>query len=238
VLIYYSRSLACGTCSPFGSHVLEKLLLQVAAVLSAGEEADQALGIVTHMVELLKEDLLDYITHKFATFFARRLLQLLTGQLGAATVSSGITTVKKVEMADKIRLIHERSGKSSLPGLNAAPASHNSYPFEEQLVQHLRTLVQEVCGHGVNPETLYSLQKSTFAGPFLQALLASVKEPYVPATPKPQSQLLPAAWKAGPEQQCSSCCNEFLSQLVWFTHVLPSIPPQALLLLSPSCAVL
>lgn len=171
-------------CSPFGSHVLEKLLLQLQHAL-CGDEPEKALKIVGEMISLLKEDLIDYITHKFATFFARRLLQLLTGQLSAAALESG--SEKKQDIADKVKLIQQNSENAALADGSGKAAQNQAagqeLAFQAEFEQHLHTLVQEVCGHGMDAATLFSLQRSTYASPFLQALLPAVTDKYESCLP-------------------------------------------------------
>lgn len=163
-------------CSPFGSHVLEKVLVQLQHALG-GDEPEKALRIVAEMVNLVKEDLIDYITHKFATFFARRLLQLLTGQLSTAALQKG--SEKKQDIADKVKLIQQNSEKSGLEdGAGKCPQSEagEDLAFKAEFEAHLHSFVQEVCGHGFDTATLISLQRSMYGSPFLQALLRAVTD--------------------------------------------------------------
>lgn len=169
-------------CSPFGSHVLEKLLLQLQHAL-CGDEPSKALQIVSKMVQLVKEDLVDYITHKFATFFARRLLHLLTGQLSSSTLKND--SEKKLDISDKVKLIQHNSEAASVAdgsgkGAAQSHAGNDVLLFHTELQQHLHSIVQEVCGHGFDSATLINLQRSTYASPFLQALVRAVSDKCAP----------------------------------------------------------
>ena len=156
--------------------MLEKVLLQLQLALG-GDDPEKMLRIIAEMVILVKEDLIDYITHKFATFFARSLLQLLTGQLSAAALQSG--SEKKPDIADKVKLIHKNSENASGPeGMGKGPQNlaGQDMAFKEEFEGHLHTFVQEVCGHGFDTATLVSLQRSMYGSPFLQALLRGVTD--------------------------------------------------------------
>jgi hypothetical protein len=167
-------------CSPFGSHTLEKLLLQLQHALH-GDETTRTLQIVGNMVNLVKEDLIDYITHKYATFFARRLLQLLTGELSSSALEKA-SAEKKLDIADKIKLIQQNSesatGSHECAQGTVQVQHHGTDEVgcREELTVHLHSLAQEVCGLGIDSNTLMSLQRCSYASPFLQALLRAVTD--------------------------------------------------------------
>lgn len=161
--------------------MLEKILLQLQQ--SLGRDAvDRALQIISEMVNFVKEDLMDYITHKYATFFARRLLQLLSGQLKAG--SKDRTSEKKLDIADKVKRIQQNSENATLADAPRNQTPHaNAEPDEEvppEFEKHVHSIVKEVCGHGFDTATLVSLQRSIYASPFLQMLLKAVPDMYEP----------------------------------------------------------
>eukprot|EP00892_Ulva_mutabilis_P004889 jgi/Ulvmu1/2772/UM014_0230.1 len=151
-------------CNPFGSHVLEGLLLQVQEAL-ATESSEDAYEVIEHIVQLIKDDLIDYITHKYATFLARRLLQLLVGKLSSVTVSKPDSGGKKQDIAHKVQALRER--------VDSAP--NNSQPplelaVDPKLKVHVDAFVNVIAGPGF-ADSMFDLQRSSYGSPFLQALL-------------------------------------------------------------------
>lgn len=154
-------------CSPFGSHVLERLLLQIQDAL-ATERAAEAYQMISDVVQLVKDDVIDYITHKFGTFFARRLLQLLLGQLSAVGVSSPDTGGKNQNIAQKISSLRSRADNTLR---SVASASNLRWTWDPSLQVHVDTFVNIFAGPGFDADSIFNLQRSCYGSPFLQALL-------------------------------------------------------------------
>lgn len=70
------------TCSAFGSHVAEKILMNLDRQLDDldPETPTSAEDLLTKMVDALTNHLHDYIMDKHATHFARKLLCVISGR--------------------------------------------------------------------------------------------------------------------------------------------------------------
>lgn len=177
-------------CSPFGSHVLEALLRRLAAdgATVDGEAAD----LVERLVHLLKDDLNDYITDKYGTFFARNLLSLLAGTFTQAehnTVAPGPADAPSGGLAEKLRRVQQLSGVTII---GVAPQRGSSgggtangdcmanegdgrmEVSEAPFAQHVQAFAHVLLGPGVDAAKLVTLQRSNSASPFLQALLRAL----------------------------------------------------------------
>lgn len=172
-------------CSPFGSHVLEQLLLQVQEALKTAGRA-VAYQIIDQIVQLVKDDVVDYITHKFGTFFARRLLQLLIGHLSAATVSNPDSGGKKQDIQQKINSVRSRAVCALNSSTNTAQ--------QDELVDarfrvHIDAFVNVFAGAGFDGDSIYNLQRSSYGSPFLQLLLNAPVTVYVSGSVMTKSAL-------------------------------------------------
>lgn len=156
-------------CSPFGSHVLEKLLLQLQDAFGR-ESLEDARQMIGCLVKLVKEDVGDYITHKYGTFFARRLLQLLTGQLNPQAISSPDSRGKHQDIAKKVQSLQGRA-HSILRSSTARKADAHEQ-CEGRLQEHVDAFVEIFTGAVFDENDVFNLQRSTYGSPFLQALIS------------------------------------------------------------------
>lgn len=143
------------------------------------ERAEDVYEVIGHIVQLVKDDMVDYITHKFGTFFARRLLQLLVGCLNSDTVSSLDTGGKKQGIAHKVQLLRQRvdAGETSAISGNASGDTIG----DPMLRVHVDTFVNVIAGPGFDRDDIFNLQRSSYGSPFLQALLAAPSNTYAPS---------------------------------------------------------
>jgi hypothetical protein len=175
-------TLACShallTCSPFGSHVLEALLR--ALVATGAVHAPAAHELLETVVRLVKDDLGDYITDKHGTFLARSLLALLTGTLPAHKPAADEPPAS-AGLADKIERVQSLSGMRVIGAhvVRGGPhdASASGELGAEEQEQHaalMRAFAHTLLGPALDSETLVTLQRSTAASPFLQAMLKAL----------------------------------------------------------------
>lgn len=120
----------------------------------------------------MKDDLVDYITDRFATFLARCLLHLLSGTLAAtkppATAASGGLT-------EKLARVQHLAGATVVGTPGGEKKQHAATHVAPSYAQHISALAQVFLGPAVDDESLVTLQRSTTASPFLQALLPAVE---------------------------------------------------------------
>ena len=129
----------------------------------------------------VKDDLLDFIADKHATYFARSLLALLSGTLeaaapegdkknGAPAAASGLEgKLQHVQRVTGVRVLGA-AGKAHVGEEGVAGESADAYR------QHIVTLASVFLGPAVDEETLTSLQRSSAASAFLQAMLQAVQD--------------------------------------------------------------
>lgn len=139
------------------------------------------LAAVETLVHTVKDDLVDFIADRHATFFARSLLALLSGSLsptpadggkknGAAASAGGLEAkLQHVQRVTGVRVLGAVGKASSEEGGGAEKAT-------EVYRQHVCALASVFLGPAVDDETLTSLQRSTAASAFLQALLTAVQD--------------------------------------------------------------
>ena len=141
-------------CSPFGSHVLETLLRRLAH--DPPTDAAAGAALVEDLVSHLKDDLVEYISDKHATFFARALLQLLTGAL---THTKAAQSAHAGGLTDKLAHVQRAAGVSvvGVPGGEARDAAAEE---GAAYAHHVRALAQAFLGGGVDGEALVTLQRS------------------------------------------------------------------------------
>lgn len=124
--------------------------------------------MISDVVQLVKDDVVDYITHKFGTFFARRLLQLLLGQLTAVGVSNPDSGGKNQNIAHKILSLRSRADNALRSVVSTASLDGTGDP---SLRVHVETFVNIFAGPGFDADSIFHLQRSCYGSPFLQALL-------------------------------------------------------------------
>jgi hypothetical protein len=156
------RSLATGGAQEFGEDLLEAL------------EA---------MVHAVKDDLLDFVADKHATFVARSLLAFLSGsfvpdqkncsgQPGSSSTGPGCL--------EKLQRVQHLSGVSIVSSASHTTCTHKRQPVPSPevaavLSRHVATLASVFLGPIVRDDQLASLQRSTAASAFLQALLIALQ---------------------------------------------------------------
>jgi hypothetical protein len=169
-------------CSPFGSHVLEALLLQLQPALRSCQSSE-AVEVVGELAYLVKEDLLDYITNKYGTFFARRLLQLLTNNLNEDVAASPSSQSGRTGIANKLKIMEVKSGKSVITsalrqGKDKEPENSVDADCAAAMLRHVQTFSSVLSGPAFDQSTIVALQRSERASPFLQALVKAVCDGY------------------------------------------------------------
>jgi hypothetical protein len=176
-------------CSPFGSHILEALLRRLA---TDGVTNGKAADLVERLVHFLKDDLYDYISDKYATFFARNVLNLLAGSFAPEDRSTDVPGPAGAPcggLAEKLRRVQQLSGVNII---GAAPQHGHSGGYTENgdngankrdggmwvkevpFAQHIKALAHILLGPGMDAATLVTLQRNNSASPFLQALLRAL----------------------------------------------------------------
>ncbi|KAL4439741.1 hypothetical protein ABPG75_002742 [Micractinium tetrahymenae] len=178
------------TSGPFGSHVLEKVLLELGRrVPHAGDgDYEEIEGTLTAVTEAAAASLYEMATSKYGSFVARRLLCVLAGRdvapppgkkpsaapaadegSGAAAAPAAATAAGAAPpsgprgggaLAAKLRAGGEGEG-----GGASLAGSGADYPVL------LDTLAAVVLGDEWSGEEMQRLAGDSFAGPFLQALL-------------------------------------------------------------------
>ena len=123
----------------------------------------QVLGEIAFLV---KDDLQDYIDNKYATHFARSLLQLL---------ASGLEPVTHHAASKSTPPPSERTGlEAKLAAIEAAAAGTvvtNTASVDSPLFAHVRMFANVVSGPQFDDDAVMTLQRSPCASPYLQLLL-------------------------------------------------------------------
>ena len=149
-------------------------------------------------MHLVKDDLVDYITDKHGTYFARSLLALLAGTLspdkpstdrggtgGASAPPHGLQEkIERVQHLSSVRIIGGAASADKGAGRNASLAATAVQDASEsaspQLAGHVHAFAHVLIGPSIDAETMVSLQRSTPASGFLQELLKAVANSCVP----------------------------------------------------------
>ncbi|KAL4852677.1 hypothetical protein ACK3TF_006244 [Chlorella vulgaris] len=177
------------TQGPFGSHVLEKCLLQLSgrAATAGEEEYAEIEGALTAVTEAAAEAFYELSTSKYGSFVARRLLCVLAGRDVApppgkkaqdAAVPSPVPSAAEQEGQQAQHASQQRGGGAlaaklgtqtaaggTANGTAAADGTAAEYP------ELLEKLAAAVLGDDWAGEEMARLAVDSFAGPVLQALL-------------------------------------------------------------------
>lgn len=178
LLAFSLRPQATSACSGCGCHVLETLLRR----LVAGEQPmePEAQEAVRGCVDLVKDDLTAYIADRHATYLARNLVHLLTGQLKAD--AHGVSTRAAAHgvspgLPRKLERIESLSGRQLFSnGARDAPVANgngNVAAGMPDAATLLRQLLQATLACTGSKSTLRALQRSHAASGFLQVLIAT-----------------------------------------------------------------
>jgi hypothetical protein len=154
--------------------LLRKLAAGSSWLDSAGQDT------LTAVANCVKDDVADYITDRHATYFARSLLALLSGTL-SPTQSKSDGAVTANGLAAKIACIQHHSGSSILGDAGKAAEKQGTQQDNHAAVasagwpaELVRAFAHVLMGEAFTAEAIVTLQRSTAASAFLQALAAAL----------------------------------------------------------------
>eukprot|EP00890_Picochlorum_soloecismus_P000531 jgi/Picsp_1/1479/NSC_04957-R1_protein len=158
------------TSGPFGSHVLESLLDNVARKISdVSIDSTLMQEILDEFTEVSVSNFLDMVCSKYGSFVARRLVNVLSGELHDPKRS------KRSDNSESMSRSYVNTNKLNLAIKMSAQT--NSSQQTTQIEPRL-DLLRKICGtftsDEMTPKDIHDLQRSPFAGPFLKNLLEAV----------------------------------------------------------------
>ena len=158
-------------CSgPFGSHVLESLLDNVARKISdVSIDSSLMQEILDEFTEVSVSNILDMVGSKYGSFVARRLVNVLSGELNDPKKP------KKADSMESMTRSYVNTNKLNLAMKMSAQTSSSQHATQ---IEPRLDLLRKVCGaftsDEMTPKDIHDLQRSPFAGPFLKNLLEAV----------------------------------------------------------------
>jgi hypothetical protein len=164
--------------------VLESLLRTIAAADSQQFD-DALLDAVETLVHSVKDDLVDFISDKHATFVVRSLLAFLSGRLSKDKANSSgqnASATAPTGCLEKLQRVQHLSGASIISSVSASSASAHSQQLAcspetaAVLHRHVVSLASVFMGPIIDDDQLASLQRSTAASAFLQALVVALQD--------------------------------------------------------------
>jgi hypothetical protein len=164
--------------------VLESLLRTLASAESQHFD-NVLLEAVETLIHAVKDDLVDFISDKHATFVVRCLLAFLSGSLsrdkGNNSVHNAAATTQ-TGCLEKLQRVQHRSGTFIISSVLYSSAKAHlqqlacSPETAAVLSRHVVSLANVFLGPIIDDDQLASLQRSTAASAFLQALIVALQD--------------------------------------------------------------
>ncbi|MEW5306821.1 MAG: hypothetical protein WDW36_009259 [Sanguina aurantia] len=186
---------------PFGSHVLEKALVRLEGQLDGMAEAeyDSFAALIKTLCEALMGQLYPFITDKFATHVARRLLCLAAGR----NVLPAASKAQQASGKANHKGAHHSSSLATRTAISSAPYARKSAPSgpaqpppfsiaagvppqPQRFPDLVAALVEALSGGEFKGACMQELVSHPYASPFLQGLLTACAGDRAPL-----SQLVP-----------------------------------------------